>query len=709
MAMRPSSSSFSYRFTYDMFLSFRGEDTRCGFSGNLYNALQDRGIHTFVDYKELQRGHEITSALEKGIEVSRIFIIVLSQNHASSSFCLNKLAYILNFIKGKEVVFGEALANHEKKFNANKMGFKHNMEKTEAWKMALHQVANLSGYHFNGGGYKYEFIKRIVDLISSKINHAHLHVADYPVRLESQVLNVMSLLDVGSDDVAHMVGIHGLGGVGKTTLALQHLQRNLLSDSAGEKEIMLTSVKQGISIIQYDVNKREQLQAIVGRPDWLGPGSRVTITTQDKQLLACHGVKRTYEVELLNDEDALRLLCWKAFNLEKYKVDSCYEDMSKEFFLDIACCFKEYELGEVEDILHAHHGQCMKHHIGVLVEKSLIKIGLGGKVTLHNLIEDMGKEIVQKESPKEPGKRSRLWFPEDIVQGTRHIEIMFMDFPLCEEVEVEWDGDAFKRMKNLKTLIIRNGLFSEVLEWWRYPSQVLPNDFHPKKLAICKLPNNCFTSLKLATLLLKKASFCSSLESFPEILGKMISITQLDLEGTPIKKFPLSFKNLTRLKQLHLGDTEGWLLPKKGAEKVSSTVSSNIQKLALQYCKLSDEFFWIVLPWFVNVKELDIRGNNFTVIPECIKECFFLTSLYLHHCKLLQEIRGIPPNLKYFSAKNCLSLTSSCRSKLLNLELHEAGNTNFHLPGEKIPEWFEYQAGPGVHQFLSGSITSSQP
>lgn len=76
-----------------------------------------------------------------------------------------------------------------------------------------------------------------------------------------------------------------------------------------------------------DVNKREQLQAIVGRPDWLGPGSRVTITTQDKQLLACHGVKRTYEVELLNDEDALRLLCWKAFNLEKYKVDSCYEDV----------------------------------------------------------------------------------------------------------------------------------------------------------------------------------------------------------------------------------------------------------------------------------------------------------------------------------------------------------------------------------------------
>ncbi|KAG5082459.1 hypothetical protein JHK82_052610 [Glycine max] len=143
MAMQSSSSSFSYRFSNDLFLSFRGEDTRRSFTGNLYKALSDRGIHTFMDDKKIPRGDQITSGLEKEIEESRIFIIVLSKNYASSSFYLNELDYILKFIKGKGLLvlpvfykvdpsdvrnhassYGESLANHEKKFNADKETFK---------------------------------------------------------------------------------------------------------------------------------------------------------------------------------------------------------------------------------------------------------------------------------------------------------------------------------------------------------------------------------------------------------------------------------------------------------------------------------------------------------------------------------------------------------------------------------------------------------
>ncbi|XP_027941564.1 TMV resistance protein N-like isoform X1 [Vigna unguiculata] len=934
--------SFSFSFTYDVFLSFRGEDTRYGFTGNLYRALRDRGIHTFIDDEELRKGDEITSALEKAIEGSRIFIIVFSLNYASSSFCLNELAYILPHAKRNALLvlplfydvvpshvrhhtgsFGEALDAHEKRFRGMSQGFELNIEKLNKWKMALRRAANLSGYHFkHGEEYEYQFIERIVELVSKKINRAPLHVGDYPVGLEARVLEVKLLLEVGSDDVVHLVGIHGLGGIGKTTLALalynsiadhfeglcflenvrensnkhglHHLQRILLSQVLGENNINITSVRQGISMMQHrlrqkkillildDVDKHEQLQAIVGRPDWFGPGSRVIITTRDKQLLSCHLVEKLYKVKKLEKNNALRLLSWKGFRTEE--VDTSYlnvmdrvlayasghplalevigsklfsksvkewesaikqyekipsnqilevlkvsfdalEEVEKSVFLDIACCFKGYALSEIEDILRAHYGDCMKYHIGVLVEKSLMKYGYNSVVTLHDLIEDMGKEIVREKSPKNPGKRSRLWSPEDIIQvlednsGSGEIEIICLNSSLPDKEEiVGWNRKAFKKMKNLKTLIIKKGKFSEgpkylpnslrVLEWLKYPSQGLPPDFRSKKLAICKLPSSSFGSLELAefskkfmnmTLLnfdeceglthipdvsglpnLEKVSFknckslvtihdsfgflgklnslsavgcsklrsfpplkltslenlelsyCHSLESFPEILEKMGKITELVLEDCHIKELPFSFHNLTELQTLQLRwcpilrlpssivmmpklaqiiawESKGWLFPKQvdGEEKGSSMVSSNVDCLVLSGCKLSDDFFPVIPEWFSNVKDLDLSRNNFTVLPECISNCHSLCKLTLDSCHSLQEIRGIPPNIRHLSARNCKSFTSSCRSTLLNQKLHEAGNTMFWLSGAKFPEWFDHHGrGPSCSFWVGNKFPS---
>lgn len=82
-------------------------------------------------------------------------------------------------------------------------------------------------------------------------------------------------------------------------------------------------------------------------------------------------------------------------------------------------------------------------------------------------------------------------------KGTSEIQIIILDSPKSEGV-VQWDGKAFMKMKDLRTLIIRNERFSEgpkilpnslrVLEWWEYPLQSLPSDFYPEKLAILKLP-----------------------------------------------------------------------------------------------------------------------------------------------------------------------------------------------------------------------------
>lgn len=94
------------------------------------------------------------------------------------------------------------------------------------------------------------------------------------------------------------------------------------------------------------------------------------------------------------------------------------------------------------------------------------------------------------------------YFPD----GTSRIEIICMDYPLLEvgDVKVAWKGDAFKKTKNLKTLIIKSGFFSKgpkhipnslrFLEWHRYPSQDIPSDFCPKKLSICKLSRSLLKS-----------------------------------------------------------------------------------------------------------------------------------------------------------------------------------------------------------------------
>jgi hypothetical protein len=158
-----SSSSLSNRFKYQVFISFRGQDTRYNVAGNLYNALTKMGIRTFFDEYDLEGGDEISPSLFKAIEESRILIPVFSIHYASSSFCLKELAYIMKCYRKKNrfvipifydvdptdvrhqtETYGEDLAEHEERFQGNEK----NIEQLQQWKVALKDAANLSGEHF---------------------------------------------------------------------------------------------------------------------------------------------------------------------------------------------------------------------------------------------------------------------------------------------------------------------------------------------------------------------------------------------------------------------------------------------------------------------------------------------------------------------------------------------------------------------------------
>lgn len=70
----PEFSSKSWK--YDVFLSFRGEDTRKTFVDHLYKALLQQGIDTYKDDETLPHGESIGSSLTKAIEESQIAVII---------------------------------------------------------------------------------------------------------------------------------------------------------------------------------------------------------------------------------------------------------------------------------------------------------------------------------------------------------------------------------------------------------------------------------------------------------------------------------------------------------------------------------------------------------------------------------------------------------------------------------------------------------
>lgn len=150
---------------YEVFLSFRGPDTRKGFTNYLYEALDKKGIYTFRDDEELEGGKPISTELEKAIAESKIWVVVLSRNYATSTWCLNELADIVDLgkkdksrlilpvfydvtpseVRKQTGCFKEAFAEHEKDFRVR--------EKVERWKSSLTTIAGLTGFDIVGCRY----------------------------------------------------------------------------------------------------------------------------------------------------------------------------------------------------------------------------------------------------------------------------------------------------------------------------------------------------------------------------------------------------------------------------------------------------------------------------------------------------------------------------------------------------------------------------
>ncbi|XWS13342.1 hypothetical protein CRYUN_Cryun36dG0029500 [Craigia yunnanensis] len=781
-------SSSGFKWKHDVFLSFRGEDTRHNFTDHLYAALVSRGVVTFRDDNELPRGKDIPSELLKAIEESKLSVVVFSKNYASSWWCLDELVKIIECknTTGQIVIpifynvdptdvrkqigsYAEAVVKHEERF-------KDKMVMIKNWRDAITEAGNLSGWNLRNVANRYEsrFIQKIVKDVLGKLNsniRDGLHVATHPVALESRVERVMELLGIGVEKV-RIVGIYGMSGIGKTTLAkavynmvcegfegcsflsnikddsqqpngLARKQEQLLSDILSWKNIKIDNIDRGVNLIKErlccrrvfivldDLYESTQWRPLVGDRKWFGPGSRILVTTRDEHLLNELEVDKRYKVEILNRKESIQLLSWYAFRkptpekdylelsnslakhaqglplaleilgsslfkknqkvwesfVEKLQkvphhqiqkklrisFDTLGDGLWKAMFLDIACFFIGMDKDYVMTILDGcgFYPEC---GIEVLLERSLIAIDPHNqRLQMHDLLRDMGREIVREVSPSHPGYRSRLWFHQEVVDvltkhtGMEAVEGLSLDVPALEDVLVS--TDAFAKMVNLRLLKIDSVHFTGSYEnfskelrwlcWRRCPLIVLPTNLHLDNLVVLDMQ---FSSIKkvwketksLHKLKILDLSYSVYLGETPNFT-RLSNLERLELEGcTGLVGVDQSIGHLERLEFLNLAKCNNIRELPDSICNLRSLETMNLGGCS-KLCSLPEH-----LGKLEALKKLDVSGSAITELPTSIGLLKNLKHLSL--ARLREEL----PSKTWFSFfSSWISPKSSGGSSLL--------------------------------------------
>ncbi|KAG7564453.1 NB-ARC [Arabidopsis suecica] len=358
-------ASLSRKCKHHVFPSFFGPDVRRPFLSHILVVFKGKGIDPFID-NHIPRSKSIGPELIEAIRGSKIAIVLLSKNYASSSWCLDELAEIMKcrevlgqivmtiFYEVEPTNIKKQIGDFGKAFRKTCKGKP--KEHIERWRKALEDVAKIAGEHSPNWGNEAAMIEKIVTDVSNMLNNSTpSRDFDGLVGMRAHMEMMERLLRLDLNEV-RMIGIWGPPGIGKTTIArflfnqlsnrfelgaimvdikgcyprpcldeynaqLQ-LQKQMLSQIINQKDIMISHLgvaqerlkDKKVFLVLDDVDLLGQLNALAKEIQWFGPGSRIIITTEDLRVLKnAHKINHIYKVKFPSRDEAFQIFCMHAF------------------------------------------------------------------------------------------------------------------------------------------------------------------------------------------------------------------------------------------------------------------------------------------------------------------------------------------------------------------------------------------------------------